>query len=313
MNIIQMQCFCAVAKYNSFSLAADALYMSQPSVSRHVMAFEEECGFPLLLRSGKRFELTAKGRLMLKDCNRLLTYFEDVVKLQESLREKPDSNQSTFALAGNPDMAHYGILASLHRFETLNPQSTVQLIESDDTFCRHSLTNNEVDLAFTSDIDLDPLIFGWQNYLEERLCIAVPYTSPLAQKDNVFLSDLKRQELVTISKKSKLFDFIRKACTSVGFEPNIVMLTSRTSTAFDYMDYHPEAAFIFAKNSFTLYNKERYKVLEITDSPTFQCVLAWRKGSILNEGARQYLKFAAPPAPESFIEEYQKKEAYAQK
>lgn len=310
MTIVQMQCFCAVAKYNSFSLAADALYMSQPSVSRHVMAFEEECGFPLLLRSGKRFELTANGRLMLKDCNRLLTYYEDVVKLQESLRAKPTTTQSSFALAGSPEMAHYGILASLNQFKIVCPHSTVQLIESDETYCRHSLTNNEVDLAFTSDIELDPLSFSWQDYFEEKLCLAAPYSSPLAQKDSLFLYDLKNQELVATSKKSKTFDFVRKAFTSVGFEPNISLLTSRVSTAFDYLDYHPDAAFIFAKNSFTVYDKERYKVIEITDSPSFHYVLAWRKGNVLNDGAKQYLKFIAPPAPERFVSEYQQKEKF---
>lgn len=62
MELKQLECFAAVVKYGSFTTAAQHLYLSQPTVSAHVRALEEELGRRLLLRTTKSLEVTPKGR-----------------------------------------------------------------------------------------------------------------------------------------------------------------------------------------------------------------------------------------------------------
>ena len=62
MELKQLECFAAVVKYGSFTVAAQHLYLSQPTVSAHVRTLEEELGRRLLLRTTKSLEVTPKGR-----------------------------------------------------------------------------------------------------------------------------------------------------------------------------------------------------------------------------------------------------------
>ena len=56
--------FCKVVQNKSFSKAAQDLFLSQPAVSQAVRQLEEQLGTQLLLRSSKKVELTAAGKLL---------------------------------------------------------------------------------------------------------------------------------------------------------------------------------------------------------------------------------------------------------
>lgn len=62
MEIKQLQSFVAVVKYQSFTKAAEKLFVSQPTISAHVSQLEEELNKRLILRTTKSIELTPKGK-----------------------------------------------------------------------------------------------------------------------------------------------------------------------------------------------------------------------------------------------------------
>ena len=64
MQLKQLEVFSQVARLHSFSKAAEALYLTQPTVSAHIGALEEELGVQLVVRSTKQLRLTAPGRVL---------------------------------------------------------------------------------------------------------------------------------------------------------------------------------------------------------------------------------------------------------
>ena len=62
MEFKHLQAFAAVVKKNSFSRAAEELYLSQPTVSMYIRQLEEELNTVLLVRTTKSLEVTPKGR-----------------------------------------------------------------------------------------------------------------------------------------------------------------------------------------------------------------------------------------------------------
>lgn len=62
MDFKQLQSFVEVVKYQSFTKAAEKLYVSQPTISAHVNQLEEELNKRLILRTTKSIELTPKGK-----------------------------------------------------------------------------------------------------------------------------------------------------------------------------------------------------------------------------------------------------------
>src|SRR5438876_71678 len=72
MDLRRLEVFAKVAELGSFSRAADALSLTQPTVSEHVRALEDELGVPLLDRLGRGAAPTHAGRLLLGYARRLL-------------------------------------------------------------------------------------------------------------------------------------------------------------------------------------------------------------------------------------------------
>lgn len=61
MDIRQLEAFVYTAKYQSFSLAAQKLYLSQPTVSSHICNLEKELHTQLLQRTTKALSMTPAG------------------------------------------------------------------------------------------------------------------------------------------------------------------------------------------------------------------------------------------------------------
>jgi len=64
MDIRVLKYFLAVAREQSFSVAAERLYLSQPTLSRQIKELEDELGTQLLIRSSKGVTLTEEGMIL---------------------------------------------------------------------------------------------------------------------------------------------------------------------------------------------------------------------------------------------------------
>lgn len=80
MDIQHIWYYVAVVKYESFSKAAEKLFVTQPILTRCVKNLEEELGVPLILRSTKRFLLTDAGRILYLYGQKLLQQHEDLYR-----------------------------------------------------------------------------------------------------------------------------------------------------------------------------------------------------------------------------------------
>lgn len=72
MNIESLKCFILVAENLSFARAAEALYKTQPAVTKQINALEQEIGAPLFIRSTRHVELTPAGMSFFKDAKEIV-------------------------------------------------------------------------------------------------------------------------------------------------------------------------------------------------------------------------------------------------
>ena len=71
MNFRQLEVFVSIVKFHSFSKAAEELYLTQPTVSAHISALEEEMGVQLIVRSTKAVYPSAAGAVLYEYANNL--------------------------------------------------------------------------------------------------------------------------------------------------------------------------------------------------------------------------------------------------
>ena len=79
LNLDQLRTLVSIADLGTFSAAAQALHLAQPTVSLHVSELESRLGVPLVLRGGRRVEPTAAGAVLVERARRLLRDADDAV------------------------------------------------------------------------------------------------------------------------------------------------------------------------------------------------------------------------------------------
>lgn len=89
MDFKQLETFVAIAKYKSYSKAADHLFLTQPTLSSHIINLEKELKTTLLNRSSKQISLTPAGEL-------LYSYAVELLSLKENAQYKLDEYRGTF-------------------------------------------------------------------------------------------------------------------------------------------------------------------------------------------------------------------------
>lgn len=85
MDLNNIKAFVSVADTGSFSLSAEALYITQPAVSKRIAAMENAISTKLFDRIGKRIILTEAGTTILPKCRLILSTLDDTTKLIHNL------------------------------------------------------------------------------------------------------------------------------------------------------------------------------------------------------------------------------------
>jgi DNA-binding transcriptional LysR family regulator len=108
MTLQQLEYFLAAAEHRSFSAAAAALHMAQPSLSEQIRRLEGELGSPLFVRA-RRLQLTEAGRIFLPEAERTLAAAQEA---RDSVREVRELETGT-ATFGTFGQAPYYLLSDL--------------------------------------------------------------------------------------------------------------------------------------------------------------------------------------------------------
>jgi LysR family cyn operon transcriptional activator len=125
MRLEQLEYFLAAAEHKSFSAAAEALLMAQPSMSEQIRRLEAELGVPLFVRAGRGVELTDAGQLLIPHAERVLAEAREAVEAVREVRTLV-SGTVTFGFFGG---AHHVLLVGLvARFHAKYPDVRVRAI-----------------------------------------------------------------------------------------------------------------------------------------------------------------------------------------
>lgn len=125
MELKQLQSFCAVVKYKSFTKAAEKLYLSQPTVSTHVRQLEEEFQTSLIVRTTKSVEITPRGQELYEcACS--------IVNLRDSLmRSWSDEDEKLIRIGASTIPSAYILPEVLPAFRAIRPTTQFHVFQSD--------------------------------------------------------------------------------------------------------------------------------------------------------------------------------------
>ncbi|CAN5398704.1 LysR substrate-binding domain-containing protein [soil metagenome] len=178
MDLIQLEYFLRVIETGSFSRAAVALDLAQPSLSRRIAALETELGQRLLTRTGRGAVPTEAGSLLAAHARTLL---DAAQRARDELREL-DSNPSGRVVIGIPPRVALGLSARLvQAFRERYPRAVVTVLEGLSVSLRESLIAGRLDLALLFDPAHAPQL-RYEPVMRERLVMVAPPGTLLPQR-----------------------------------------------------------------------------------------------------------------------------------
>lgn len=208
----QYEYLVALADLRNFRRAADAVHISQPTLSQQVRALEVGLGVTLIERNASPVQLTPIGREVVARARKILLDVKDVADIA---RRAKAGMAGTIRFGVTPTLGPYlmpGIVASLHR---RFPDMRLYIREGIPDEQARELARGELDMllsplpVYGSDVHIEPLF-------REPMHIVSPPEHPLAEAALVHKQDLAGIAFLSLDKRHHAHRQAREICADLG-------------------------------------------------------------------------------------------------
>ena len=176
MDFRSLQYFAAIARHGNLTKAAESLYVGQPTLSKFLMALEEELGLKLFQKVGQRYMLTYAGELYLEKAREILRLKDN---LDAEMADIVKQNVGVLNVAFAHMRSSYMLPIVLPAFRERRPNVKVQVFEGSSDINDRRLLEGAVELAFYSmPSTLNPRL-TYQPLAKEELLICTRRDHPV--------------------------------------------------------------------------------------------------------------------------------------
>ena len=235
MNLQQLRYLCAVVDHGmNVSVAADALFTSQPGISKQIRQLEDELGVPIFIRQGKRLAaLTAGGEVIVATARRAL---QELNNLKRVGAEFKSEDTGTLAIATTHTQARYVLPPVLKRFAERYPKVRLLLHQGNPAQVAEQTQGAEVDVGIATEALADyPGLVSLPCYTWNR-CVLVPKGHPLGKVRPLTLEALARYPIVTYDFSFTGRSQINAAFAAKDIEPNVVLTALDSDVIKTYVE-----------------------------------------------------------------------------
>ncbi len=187
MDLHQIEIFCTLVKLRSFSKTAEALYLTQPTVSGHIKNLETELGIKLLDRLGRRVIPTEEGEVLFRHGQQLLALRD---QLQQELGEVSGKVTGLLKIGGSTIPGAYILPSLIGKFRMRHPSIAIQLIIADTAKVAEAVLNGDLSLGVIGARIADPRLES-HAFSKDELVVLVPSGHPWARRKNIPVEALK--------------------------------------------------------------------------------------------------------------------------
>jgi LysR family cys regulon transcriptional activator len=216
------------------SVAADALFTSQPGISKQIRQLEDELGVPIFIRQGKRLAaLTAGGEVIVATARRAL---QELNNLKRVGAEFKSEDTGSLAIATTHTQARYVLPPVLKRFAERYPKVRLLLHQGNPAQVAEQTQRAEVDVGIATEALADfPGLVSLPCYTWNR-CVLVPKGHPLGKVRPLTLEALARYPIVTYDFSFTGRSQINAAFAAKGIEPNVVLTALDSDVIKTYVE-----------------------------------------------------------------------------
>lgn len=214
VKLNQLEIFCKIIELGSFSKAADALHLSQPTVTEHMKSLEEYLGLSLLDRLGREVVPTKAGQILHEYARNILELKEEA---EQRLRSLQGDLKGDLTVGASTIPGEFILPRILKAFRDKFPSLHINLIISDTRAIIGGILENRVELGVVgARFESEKLEF--HRFIQDELVLIVPVESPWAAFSSISLEQLKAIPFVLREEGSATRLTMEKALSTARFD-----------------------------------------------------------------------------------------------
>ena len=269
--------FYSVAKYNSFSKAAEKLYVTQPSISYAIKQLESNLNTKLFYRNPSGIKLTLEGK-------ELLDYVEKSYNLlisgERNLKESQNFTHGRVAVGVQSHIGRFFLFPFVEKFHQDYPNIEIKIISRNTEEMIKALENNDIDFM----IDTSPIESIYNNLkIYPLLDLENCFISKNEMDEEISLKELNDYKLVLPVKRStprKQLDYI---CQNVGAELKPFMTIETTEMLIDSIEKEMGIGYVIKQAvSKELKQKELFEIKVKEKLPTLTLNIVYVREYLTN-------------------------------
>lgn len=285
MDIRTLRYFVEVVRQQSFTRAAEKMFVTQPTISKMLRNLEDELGCTLLLREGRRLVLTDTGRAVF---DRGVTILGEFRQLKNELADINNLNKGVLRL-GIPPMVGTMMAEPIAEYRRQYPGIELKIAEFGGMKVQQAVMDNELDLAITAltstpDENLESLAFS-----SHPMCVLVPRSEAWLSRSSMTLEELEEWPLLIYNEDFALSHQMDQLFAERQLSPRIAVRSGQ----WDFL-----AAMVQANVGIAILPEPICRRLDNTNllwlplhSPLrWQLGMIWRRDSYLSQSTRAWIR-----------------------
>ncbi|HLZ57329.1 MAG TPA: LysR family transcriptional regulator [Ktedonosporobacter sp.] len=219
MNLHQLHIFCSVVEHQSYTRAAEALFMTQPAVSLQIQALERSLQVKLFERFNQQFIVTEAGQALYQCA---LPMLNAEAEAERVLAELKDSARGRLVVAANTTGGMYIVPPLLAMYKEQHPASELLLqIDATDRLIERA-RQGIIDLGFACGAISQPELTV-ETLAIDTLTLILSPRHPLASRSSLSLEQMVEQPFIVPESISRTRQFIEQRVRERGYTLKIAM------------------------------------------------------------------------------------------
>ena len=212
MDIRRLEIFAKVAELGSFSRAAEALFLTQPTISEHVRALEDELGVQLLDRLGRGATPTRAGQLLLGYAHRMLALSREAHQALERFQGRMSGE---LVVGGSTIPGEYVLPALIGQFKAKYPDILISLLIGSTRQVSEWLEEGRVEIGVVG-ARPSSRVLDAKELMPDELVVVVPPTHAWVARRTATLAELQKEPMIVRERGSGSREAVEHALHEAG-------------------------------------------------------------------------------------------------
>lgn len=290
LNSKQLQNVIVLSQTGNFSQAAQILGITQPALSKQIMALEKELGVRIFRREQSPIRLTAAGERFIQEARELVYKEEQLLRTMERFRS---GEEGRLTVGISPFRSLYLIPGLVKKLKGRYPGLQVCLKELGSDILRKEAAEGKYDFAIVN-LPVDEAALEVTPLEPDKLVLVVPQTlwDKVPAGQEIKMSQCADLPFVVVSRGQELRELFENLCTRAQIHPPIAMEVVGVTTAWAMAQAGIGAALVplqFVKDE---QFEQQVRLLTLKDN-TFirQPAVVYRRGQPLSRYAKTAIEF----------------------